>query len=361
MNYPTFFLLLSFSLTFIYVLIIVVGCRNSRLPPGPFPFPIIGNLLDLGHKPHCSLATLSKRYGPLMSLKLGSRTTIVVSSPDIAKEFFHTYDRLFSSRSVPETARVIDHHKFSVVWLPAEDHWRRLRRITKEYLFSAQCLDASEGLREKKIRELVHHIDGCCTSGKVVNVGAVAFTTTLNILSNFIFSMDFAQYDSVSSQEFKDTVWALMEVSGKPNLVDFFPILKRLDPQGLVQRVTIYGKKLLTNFDKIIDQRLQRRPSSSSHVGVSLANDVLDSLLNLNLKDESVFSQNDMRHLFLALFIAGTDTISSTLEWAMTELIRNPEKMEIARNTRPQDIDMGEKFGITLQRNVPLMVIPVKL
>ncbi|KAL4562784.1 hypothetical protein LXL04_026814 [Taraxacum kok-saghyz] len=38
-----------------------------------------------------------------------------------------------------------------------------------------------------------------------------------------------------------------------------------------------------------------------------------------------------MRHLFFALFIAGTDTTSSTLEWAMAELIRNPEKMETTR------------------------------
>ncbi|XP_071717879.1 cytochrome P450 76T24-like [Rutidosis leptorrhynchoides] len=332
MDYSTCFLLLSFLLTVFYALTLL-SRHNSRLPPGPYPFPIIGNLLKLGHNPHHSLASLSKRYGPLMSLKLGSKTTIVVSSPDIAKEFFQTHDQSFSSRSVPEAARVVDHHKFSLVWLPAGDQWRRLRRITKEYMFSVQCLDASELLRKEKVTELIDHVDQCCKKGKAVNVGAAAFTTILNIFSNFIFSTDFARHDSVSSQDFKDTVWALMEVGGKPNVVDYFPILKPFDPQRLLGWVYVCGKKLLNIFDEIIDQRLERRSNISLlYDGVSSTkNDVLESLLNLNLKDESEFSRNDMRHLILDLFMAGTDTISSTVEWAMTELIRNRDKMETAR------------------------------
>ncbi|KAL7591256.1 hypothetical protein Lser_V15G31714 [Lactuca serriola] len=326
MDYLSLFLSLSCLSIFIYAVIITSLHNSRRLPPGPHPFPIIGNLLILGDKPYQTLSTLSKRYGPLMSLKLGTKTTIVVSSADMAREFFHKHDRSFSGRSVPETARMVDHNKSSIVWLPAGDQWRRLRRITKEYFFSVQSLDASKLLREKKIGELLDHIDRCCTNGTVVNVGAVAFTTTLNVFSNYMFSLDLAQYDSVSSQEFKDAVWALMEVCGKPNLVDFFPILRPFDPQGLGRRVYHYGKKLLTIFDTIIDERLQRRSNSSTN------NDVLDMLLNLNMKDEFVFSRNEIKHLLLDLFIAGTDTISSTLEWAMAELIRNPQKMELARS-----------------------------
>ncbi|KAL7592538.1 hypothetical protein Lser_V15G31720 [Lactuca serriola] len=326
MDYPILFLLLSSLFTFIYALTIS-GRRNSRLPPGPYPFPVIGNLLKLSDKPHRSIATLSKRYGPLMSLKLGSRTTIVVSSPDLAKEFFHTHDISFSSRTIPYTARIVDHDKYSIAWLPTGDEWRRLRRITREFFFSVQCLDASQLLRGEKVQELVDHVRECCRNEKAVNIGAAFFTTTLNILSKLIFSVDFAEYDTESSQEFKEAVMALLNFGGRPNLADFFPILKPFDPQGFVRQGNVYGKKLLTIIDRIVDQRLQSRLSSSSLTN----NDVLDSLLNLVHQEESMFSREDMRHLFLALFIAGTDTTSSTLEWAMTELIRNPEKMNSAR------------------------------
>ncbi|GAY66814.1 hypothetical protein CUMW_251780 [Citrus unshiu] len=42
----------------------------KQLPPGPRPHPVIGNLLELGDKPHKSLLELAKIHGPIMSLKL---------------------------------------------------------------------------------------------------------------------------------------------------------------------------------------------------------------------------------------------------------------------------------------------------
>ncbi|KAI3693891.1 hypothetical protein L1987_76846 [Smallanthus sonchifolius] len=350
MDNPTFFLVLPFLLTFIYVFTIS-GRRNPHLPPGPRPFPIIGNLLKLGNKPHRSLAALAKCYGPLMSLKLGSRTTIVVSSPDMAKEFFNKHDQAFSSRSLPETARIMDHHKYSIAWLPAGDEWRKLRRMTKECLFSVQCLDNSEQLRKKKIQELVDHVSGCCTNEKAINVGAIAFTTILNILSNLLFSKDLSEYDSIPSHEFKNVIWGVMEIGGKPNLVDFFPILKPLDPQGLASQGNVYAMKLFAIFDAIIDKRLQTRAISSSYDDdSSTQNDVLDLLLNINFKDESEYSINDMKHLFTDLFIAGTDTVSTTLEWAMTELIRNPKKLEIARLELNKCMQKNGRF-VTVQEH----------
>ncbi|KAJ0932834.1 putative geraniol 8-hydroxylase [Helianthus annuus] len=310
MDYLAFPILFSFFLTLTLAYAITIfGRRSSRLPPGPFPFPIIGNLLHLSDKPHQSLATLSKHYGPLMSLKFGTRTTIVVSSPDLAKEFLQTHDHSFSSRSIPDVGRIVDHEKYSIVWLPVGEKWRKLRRVSKEYVFSVQRLDASELLRQTK----------------AVNIGGIAFTTSLNVLSNLMFSMDFAQYDSSTSQKFKDDVWALLEIGGKPNITDLFPIFKFFDPQGLVRRGNVHGNRILTLFDNVINQRLQTRSTSLAD------NDVLDSLLNLKQMDESAFSLNDIRHLFFALFIAGTDTTSSTLEWAMAELIHNPDKLERAR------------------------------
>nr|GEX74639.1 cytochrome P450 [Tanacetum cinerariifolium] len=293
MDYSALFVLFSFILTFVYLTI--SGRRNSRLPPGPYPLPIIGNLLELGDKPHSSLATLSKRYGPFMSLKLGSRTTIVVSSPDIAKEFFQTNDHSFSSRSIPDMAQAVDHDKYSIVWLPVGDQWRKLRRITKEYMFSLQHLDASEVLRKEKVQELVNYVAHCSTSEKPVNVGEVVFTTMLNVLSNFMFSKDLAKYESASAHEFKDAVWGLLEIAGKPNLADFFPIFKPLDPQRLLRRANVHGMKIMAILDRIIDERLQL------YNGVTPRNnDVLDLLLNLTLKDDDEFSQNDMRHLFFS-------------------------------------------------------------
>ncbi|MFS7978153.1 putative ferruginol synthase [Helianthus anomalus] len=55
-------------------------------------------------------------------------------------------------------------------------------------------------------RELLDFVHGCRMSGKLINIGETAAITTLNVLSNYIFSINLAQYDSASSQEFKNMV-----------------------------------------------------------------------------------------------------------------------------------------------------------
>ncbi|KAA8520550.1 hypothetical protein F0562_014806 [Nyssa sinensis] len=334
MDYITFLLSLFFVWAWIHVLALNSRRKSStaRLPPGPYPFPIIGNIFALGNKPHRSLANLSKTYGPLMSLKLGSITTVVVSSPKIAKEVLQTHDQALSGRTVPDAAQVHDHHKVSIVWLPVSAQWRNLRKICREQLFALQRLDAGQGLRRKKVQELLDYVHERCKKGQAVDIGRAAFTTSLNLLSNTIFSIDMAHYRSSSSQEFKELVWAAMEQAGKPNLADYFPFLKLIDLQGKRRKQKILFGKLFSMFDKIVNQRLQSRASSETSTPLMINNDVLEALLNSCNGSDIKLNFKDIKHLFLDLFIAGTDTTSSTLEWAMTELLKNPETMAKAQN-----------------------------
>uniref|UniRef100_A0A7N2R9P1 Cytochrome P450 76AD1-like protein n=1 Tax=Quercus lobata TaxID=97700 RepID=A0A7N2R9P1_QUELO len=303
MDHLAFWLILPIVWACIHVLTAALGGRksgSSTLPPGPRPFPIIGNILELGNKPHQEVAKLSKTYGPLMTLKLGSITTIV-SSPDIAKEALQKNDQAFSSRTIPDSIQVFNHPKASMVWLPALARWRNLRKLSATKIFAPQQLDATQTLRQKKVKELLNHVDQCGSGGEVVDIGRLAFITVLNSISNTFFSIDLAQYSSnLQSQEFQDLIFGIMEFLGKPNIVDYFPALRLVDP--------------------------------ASSEGSKASNDVLDSFLNLAEEDNSELSYDDFKHLLLDLFIAGIDTTSSTVEWALSELINNPEKMVKARD-----------------------------
>ncbi|KAI3444661.1 hypothetical protein Pfo_001326 [Paulownia fortunei] len=315
------FLLVFFSTMWICIVILTSNSRarkSSKLPPGPYQLPIIGNILDLGSKPHQSLAKLSRKYGPVMSLKLGSITTIVVSSPEAAKIVLQNNDLAFSSRTVPRAAESLNHDEFSMAWLPAENQWRKLRKICKEQMFSVSRLDASQGLRREKLQKLCDYVNECCETGHVVDIGEAAFTTSLNLISATLFSVEFAQFNSDSSQEMKDVVWGVMKCLGSPNIADYFPVLKSADPQGILRQTKIYFEKLFAIFDGIIDEKLKSRGEK---------NDLVEALIDINQRDEAELSRNEIKHLLLDLLVAGTDTTSGTVEWAMAELLRNPEKM----------------------------------
>uniref|UniRef100_A0A803M8S6 Cytochrome P450 n=2 Tax=Chenopodium quinoa TaxID=63459 RepID=A0A803M8S6_CHEQI len=332
MDYLSFVLCLLLSWAAIHFLFSNV--RKSResnprnLPPGPPTLPIFGNLFSLGAKLHVSLAELAKSYGPLMTLQLGQVTTVIVSSAAMAKEVLQKNDLHLSNRPVIDAVRALDHHHNSIIWMSLSPLWRNLRKITNSEVFSAHKLDRSQGLRREKVRDLLNYVRKQSEAGLTVDIGQVAFTTSLNLLSNSFFSMDLGDPKSENACNFRDTTRGIMEELGKPNFADYFPILKKIDPQGIRRRTSLHFGKLIDFFNIIIDQRLQGKRLPGSTIQ---GNDVLDTLLGISQEKSEELPLSTIPHLLMNLFGAGTDTTSSTLEWAMAELLCNPEKLKKAQ------------------------------
>ncbi|XP_021748899.1 cytochrome P450 76AD1-like [Chenopodium quinoa] len=359
--YSTLLLLFSFVWAFLYLFkhfnsSKLTSNNNSRLPPGPKPVPILGNLPHLGDSPHRYLANLAKTYGPLISVKFGSITTIVVSSSTVAKEMFQKHDLTLSTRHVSAAVRSNGHDKFSVAWLPVCAKWRTLRKISALQLFSTQRLDASQALRQEKVSKLMEYVKECSKSGEAIDVGGVAFTTSLNLLSNTFFSFDLASYNSSDTGEFKELVWKIMEEIGKPNLVDCFPMLRFLSVFSVNCNLMGYGNKLNEVFVDIINKRLESFGVSGNNDG----GDVLDTLIKIMKENESELSLDDIKHLLMDFFTAGTDTTSSTLEWAMTELLHSPEKMAKAQAELKQVLGENRIVGESDISKLPYLQAIVK-
>ncbi|KAL9251511.1 Geraniol 8-hydroxylase-like protein [Drosera capensis] len=325
------FSLFLISYHFLYSVIKRSRLSRKRLPPGPLPLPLVGNILKLGIKPHISLAKLARIYGPVINLELGLVNTIVISSVDMAREVLQKKDASFSYRAELDATAVHDHVKSSIVFLHPGTKWRAMRRICASHMFSGSKLDASQEIRGNKVLELMSYIENCCPTGTSIDIGLAAFNLILNILSRTFFSKDFADPDTDGGTEFKDLICAILVVAGKPNLSDFFPALKMLDPQGIRRRSDLLSMKLESMFETLVNERLQERKS----LGSPTQNDVLDALIDIiqenNGEAETEVVLSDLPHLFGDLFSAGVDTTSSTVEWAMAELLRHPDKLKIAK------------------------------
>ena len=87
---------LSYAAAWLAATVLVLVFRHLRrrklnLPPGPKPWPIIGNLNLIGPLPHRSIHELSLKYGPIMQLRFGSFPVVVGSSAEMAKAFLKTH------------------------------------------------------------------------------------------------------------------------------------------------------------------------------------------------------------------------------------------------------------------------------
>lgn len=104
MNYLPLLPLITLAWVSIHVLIsnFTTLMKSFKYPSGPHPFPIIGNILELGSQPHQALTNIFQIYGPIMRQKLGNTTTIVISYPQVAKEVLQKNDQIHTNRIVPE-------------------------------------------------------------------------------------------------------------------------------------------------------------------------------------------------------------------------------------------------------------------
>ncbi|CAL5359953.1 unnamed protein product [Camellia sinensis] len=248
--------------------------QSRQASAGPTPLPLIGNFLKLGDKPHKSLAELAKIYGLIMTIKLGQVNTVVISvgngrkllvedcptisSPTMAKQILQKQDLSFSNRSMPDNLRAQNHDQFSVGLTPISTQWRKLRKNYKSHVFAAQKLDANQHLRHQVVQGLIAEVHESCEPGVAVDIRKAAFRTTFNLLSNTIFSMELLDDRNKDIlRELKEAVWSSMEHIGTPNLSDYFPMLKKIDPQGIRRQTTSDFGRLIVVFDRLIDQRLE--------------------------------------------------------------------------------------------------------
>ncbi|EMS67389.1 Cysteine protease 1 [Triticum urartu] len=237
----------------------------------------------------------------------------------MAREFLQRHDSVLATRSVPDATG--KHAVGSVAWLPPVPRWRALRKMMATELFAPHRLDALHHLRSDKVGELTDHVARLAREGTAVNIGRVAFTTSLrgtavfttslNLISRTIFSIDLNSLDDHGrsedfqevitammegtvfsidltrlddhgrSEEFQEVITAIMEGLGTPNMSDFFPVLAPADLQGMRRRLARLFARLHAVFDAEVDQRLRGRDA-----GQPRKNDYLDVLLDVAARDE---------------------------------------------------------------------------
>ncbi|KAL0446748.1 UNVERIFIED_CONTAM: Flavonoid 3'-monooxygenase [Sesamum latifolium] len=101
---------------------------ERKLPPGPKPWPIIGNLNLVGSVPHQSLHLLAQKYGEIMQLKFGKFPVVVASSPEMAKQFLKVHDMAFAARPALAAGKYTSYNYMDMAWAPYGPFWRQARK-----------------------------------------------------------------------------------------------------------------------------------------------------------------------------------------------------------------------------------------
>ncbi|XP_065261482.1 cytochrome P450 2U1 [Emys orbicularis] len=321
--------------------------RPSRgLPPGPSPWPLVGNfgfaLLPgplrkrwlLSERagqggsrplaPHLLLTSMAKVYGSVFSLFVGSRPMIVLSDFEAVREALVSQAEVFSDRpSIPIVAMLTK--KKGVVFAPYGPVWRQQRKFSHSTLRHFGL--GKHSLEPKIIEELKYVKEEMLRYGKdPFN----PFPIISNSVSNVICSMAFGRRFDYEDVEFK-TMLSLMSraleisVNSHVLLVNICPWLYYL-PFGPFRElrqiefdVTAFLKKIIAQHRDTLDRENPR--------------DFIDMYLlqveeERKSNSESSFNEDYLFFIIGDLFIAGTDTTANTLLWCLLYMSLHPEVQE---------------------------------
>lgn len=200
--------------------------RTTTLPPGPRGLPVIGSLHMLGSLPHRSITELAKKYGPIMSLRLGYVPAIVVSSPKAAELFLRTHDTIFANRPKTQSSDFLSYGAKGVAFTPYGSYWRDMRKFCVRELLSVQMVDSVAWMRREELGLFVQKIREAADARVAIDLTKMVEELIQDMICRMLFGKSRDERFNLSEilQEFNETIGAF-------NVADYFPFLRILDLQ----------------------------------------------------------------------------------------------------------------------------------
>ncbi|RVE65281.1 hypothetical protein OJAV_G00133780 [Oryzias javanicus] len=297
--------------------------RKQRLPPGPPALPLIGNLLQLNkNAPFRTIVELSQTYGPVMTIYMGWQRTVALVGYDAVKEALVDQADDFVGRApLPFLVRATRGYG---VGISNGERWRQLRRFTLTTL-------RDFGMGRKGMEQWIQEESGHLIA-RVHSFKEKPFDPTFILsctVSNVICCLVYGERFNYDNKQFLNILRIISEIpqfisSPMGALYNLFPrLMERLPGRqqtifGYIEDIRGFAKKKIQEHEDTLD------PSSPR--------DFIDCfLIRMDQEKNSSATEFHYENLLatvLNLFLAGTETTSSTIRYALSVLIKHPKIQE---------------------------------
>ncbi|XP_031098972.1 premnaspirodiene oxygenase-like [Ipomoea triloba] len=299
---------------------------KQNLPPGPWKLPIIGSLHHLvgGSLTHRSLRNFSRKYGPIMHLKLGEISTIVISSPLLAKEITKTHDVVFANRPKMMSFDIVYYKCTDVAFSPYGDYWRQMRKICVMELLSTNMVKSFESFRQEELSEVISSIIKAGSRVPVNLTEKICWFT-----SSTIAKAAFGRVRREDQERFIVLVKEALSLAGGFGVADLFPSKKWIHYiSGTKPRLLKVHREVDKIFEIIIQQHKHNLANKAKD-----EEDIVDVLLRV-MEDGELqipITLDNIKAVINDMFSAGVESSATTIIWAMSEMMKCPSVMSKAQ------------------------------
>jgi len=245
--------------------------QGKEAPTVAGAWPILGHLplLSGSNKTHRTLGALAEKYGPIFTIKLGSKKALVINNWEIAKECFTTNDMVVSSRPKLVAIELMGYNHAMFGFAPYGPYWRELRKITTLEIFSPRRVKQLEHVRVSEVQTSIIELYNvwCSKKGEsgyaLVELKQWFSHLIYNMVLRMVLGKRFFGCENVKDEKAQRCVRAVeefMRLLGVFTVGDAIPWLRWLDFGGHEKAM----KETAKDLDRVLVQELEEHRQKKS-------------------------------------------------------------------------------------------------
>lgn len=295
---------------------------SRRLPPGPTPLPLLGNLWLLNFRIHPDqLFEMANTYGNIFTVWLGQMPVIVLNGYQTVKDGLVYHSEELSGRPLFPIQLDMTKHKGIIT---SNGHtWKQQRRFG---LMTLRNLGLGKRGLEERIQKEAQQLEETFSAerGRPINPSPFIVNAVANVICSMVFGHRFSIDDEVFQQLINATDFIInAQRHAWSRLYNVFPWLMRKCPGP--------HQMLFHNMEKIRTYIRKEIKGHQEHMS-SEPQDFIDYYLDQisKAKDDpmSTYNEENMVQVMVDLFLAGSETTTTTLRWALLYMVKYPEIQE---------------------------------
>ncbi|PNJ87131.1 CYP17A1 isoform 3 [Pongo abelii] len=243
-------------------------CPGAKYPKSLLSLPLVGSLPFLprhGHM-HNNFFKLQKKYGPIYSVRMGTKTTVIVGHHQLAKEVLIKKGKDFSGRPQMATLDITSNNRKGIAFADSGAQWQLHRRLAMATF--ALFKDGDQKLEKIICQEISTLCDMLAThNGQPIDISFPVFVAVTNVISLICFNTSYKNGDPELNiiQNYNE---GIIDNLSKDSLVDLIPWLKvkkklyeEIDQNvGFSRTPTISDRNRLLLLEATIREVLRIRP-----------------------------------------------------------------------------------------------------